>query len=89
MRVAERFFAGAAERLRTAVSLLRTLELAQLRPIQSGGQSWLLPRVDAWVAGVGKAVFSSPKIPKILQDSLLHQIFGRMYGALNVCKKNN
>jgi hypothetical protein len=47
MRVAERFFAGAAEHLRTAVSFLRTLELAQLRPIQSGGQSWLPPHVHA------------------------------------------
>jgi hypothetical protein len=36
-----------------------------------------------------EAVFSSPKIPKILQDSPSHQIFGRMHGALNVGKKNN
>jgi hypothetical protein len=34
-----------------------------------------------------KAVFSSPKIPKILQYSSSHQIFGRMHAALNVGKK--
>jgi hypothetical protein len=32
-------------------------------------------------------VFSSFKIPKILQDSLSHRIFRRMYGALNIGKK--
>jgi hypothetical protein len=32
-------------------------------------------------------VFSSFRIPKILQDFPSHQIFGRMYGALNVGKK--
>jgi hypothetical protein len=32
-------------------------------------------------------VFTSFKIPKILQDSPSHQIFGHMYGALNVDKK--
>jgi hypothetical protein len=36
-----------------------------------------------------KAVFSSFKIPKILQDSPSHQIFGRMYRTLNVGKNNN
>jgi hypothetical protein len=36
-----------------------------------------------------EAVFRFFKIPKILQDSLSHQIFGRMHGALNVGKKNN
>jgi hypothetical protein len=34
-----------------------------------------------------KAVFSSFKISKILQDSPSHQIFGRMHEALNVGKK--
>jgi hypothetical protein len=29
------------------------------------------------------------KIPKILQDSPSHQIFGHMYGALNIGKNNN
>jgi hypothetical protein len=38
-------------------------------------------------ACTSKAVFSSFKIPKILQDSPSHQIFGRMHGALNVGKK--
>jgi hypothetical protein len=33
------------------------------------------------------AVFSSFTVSKILQDFSLHQIFGRMYGALNVGKK--
>jgi hypothetical protein len=34
-----------------------------------------------------KAVFSSFKISKILQDSPSHQIFRRMHGALNIGKK--
>jgi hypothetical protein len=34
-----------------------------------------------------EAVFSSFKIPKNLQDSPSHQIFGRMHEALNVGKK--
>jgi hypothetical protein len=34
-----------------------------------------------------KAVFSSFKILKILQDFPSHQILGRMHGALNVGKK--
>jgi hypothetical protein len=34
-------------------------------------------------------VFSYFKIPKILQDSPSHQIFGRMHGILNVGKKDN
>jgi hypothetical protein len=34
-----------------------------------------------------KAVFSSFKILKILQDFPSHQIFGRMHRALNVGKK--
>jgi hypothetical protein len=36
-----------------------------------------------------KAVFSYFKISKILQDFPSHQIFGRMYGVLNIGKKNN
>ena len=28
-------------------------------------------------------------VPKIFQDSPSHQIFGHMYGALNVVKENN
>jgi hypothetical protein len=36
-----------------------------------------------------KAVFSSFKIPKKLQDFPSHQIFGRMHEALNLGKKNN
>jgi hypothetical protein len=34
-----------------------------------------------------KAVFTSFKIPKILQDSPSHRIFERMHGVLNVGKK--
>jgi hypothetical protein len=34
-----------------------------------------------------EAVFSSFKIPKILQDSPSHRIFGHMHGALNIGKK--
>jgi hypothetical protein len=36
-----------------------------------------------------EAVFTSFKIPKILQDSPSHRIFGRMHGVLNIGKKNN
>jgi hypothetical protein len=32
-------------------------------------------------------VFRSFKLPKFLQDSTSHRIFGRMHGALNVGKK--
>jgi hypothetical protein len=36
-----------------------------------------------------QGAFSSFKVPKILQDSLSHRIFGRMHEVLNVGKKNN
>jgi hypothetical protein len=36
-----------------------------------------------------KAVFSSFKILKILQDSPSHRIFGHVHGALNIGKKTN
>jgi hypothetical protein len=35
-----------------------------------------------------RAVFSCFKVQKILQDSPLHRIFGRMHGALNIGKNN-
>jgi hypothetical protein len=35
------------------------------------------------------AVFTSFKIPKILQDFSSHRIFGRMHEVLNIGKKNN
>jgi hypothetical protein len=34
-------------------------------------------------------LFSSFKLPKILQDSPSYRIFGRMHGALNIGKKTN
>jgi hypothetical protein len=44
-------------------------------------------RMDTAAGTSPKAVSSSFKIPKILQDSSSHRIFGHMYGALNIDKK--
>jgi hypothetical protein len=41
------------------------------------------------IQSLTKAVFSFFKIPKNLQDSPSHRIFGRMHGVLNIGKKNN
>jgi hypothetical protein len=48
-----------------------------------------LSRVHPVPIRESEAVFSSFKIPKILQDFLSHRIFGRMPEVLNICKKNN
>jgi hypothetical protein len=49
---------------------------------------WRVKSAPGWRVKT-KALFRLFKISKILQDSPSRQIFGRMYGALNVGKKNN
>jgi hypothetical protein len=60
-----------------------TLKPTRALPLQWKGTSL----ITSLFPSSSKGLFSSFKIPKILQDFRSHQIFRRMHGVLNVGKK--